>query len=92
MAKTTVIRLTRPATAPCCCRPRLALVGREGRRSSVERPMKRFSALRLPHRHSRSCPEKDGPMTTLLVVVGALLMAVLGSAILDPRPLRHAPG
>ena len=31
-------------------------------------------------------------MTTLLVVVGALLMAVLGSAVLDPRPLRDAPG
>ena len=89
MAKTTVMRLTRPATAPCCCRPRLAL---EGRKSSVERTMKRFSALRLPHRHSRSCPEKDGPMTTLLVVVGALLLAVLGSAVLDPRPLRDAPG
>ena len=31
-------------------------------------------------------------MTTLLVVVGALLMAVLGSAVLDPRPSRDAPG
>jgi hypothetical protein len=58
--------------------------------------MKRFSALRLPHRHSRSRPAfwagGRGPMTTLLVVVGALLMAVLGSAVLDPRPLRDAPG
>jgi hypothetical protein len=54
--------------------------------------MKRFSAPRLPHRHSQSRPEKEGPMTTLLVVVGALLVAVLGSAVLDPRPLRDVPG
>jgi hypothetical protein len=50
--------------------------------------LKRFSALCAGRLPSSASPEggRMAPMDTLLIVIGVLLIAVIGRALLDPWP------